>query len=84
MLTEETSNGSKVQTFISEGWCDESPESVLSEVPGRKVVLLGLPCARCRAYYDATLESCPVCGCKERVSPQARSPIIRARSRAAA
>jgi hypothetical protein len=29
----------------------------------------GLPCANCRIYYAAELTSCPVCQCKERVSP---------------
>ena len=41
-----------------------------SGVPGREArgreMLLGLPCARCRAYYAAELEVCPVCGHKER------------------
>jgi hypothetical protein len=32
-----------------------------------KTVLLGLPCARCRAYYGADVELCTVCGCEERV-----------------
>lgn len=31
-------------------------------------MLLGLPCARCRVYYAAVLEACPVCGCKERIA----------------
>ena len=37
------------------------------DVDARKV-LLGLPCARCRAYYPAGLHACPVCGCSQRVS----------------
>jgi hypothetical protein len=64
MSTRETVNRANVQPCMSEGWCDESPESVLSKVSGRKAALLGLPCARCRAYYDATLDSCPICGCR--------------------
>ena len=83
MLAEEKSNRGTLETFITEEWCDESPESVLSEMSGRRPVLLGLPCARCRAYYDATLDSCPICGCKKRVSPQAGISIMRVRSRAA-
>jgi len=79
----ETADSNNGEQCIPEGWYDESPESVFSEVSGRRVTLLGLPCARCRAYYDATLDSCPICGCKERVSPQASAPIIHARSRAA-
>jgi hypothetical protein len=27
----------------------------------------GLPCAKCRAYYEADLTVCPVCNCGERV-----------------
>jgi hypothetical protein len=29
----------------------------------------GLPCAKCRLYYPADLDSCPTCNSKERVSP---------------
>ncbi len=83
MSTGKTSNGINIRTFFSEEWSDESPESVLSKLPGRKPLLLGLPCARCRAYYDATLDSCPVCGCREQVSAQACRPVVCARSRAA-
>ena len=31
----------------------------------------GLPCAKCRKYYPAELNSCPVCKSAERVSPTA-------------
>ncbi len=52
---------------LPEPWRDEDSNS---EVPGQaargKEMLLGLPCARCRAYYAADLEVCPVCGHKER------------------
>jgi hypothetical protein len=34
-----------------------------------KPELLGLPCVRCRAYYDANLTTCPICKCTERVQP---------------
>jgi len=83
MSTRESSRRGKVDILISEGWCDESPDSVLPEVSSRKPALLGLACARRRAYYEATLDYCPICGCRERVSPQACGPIIHARSRAA-
>ena len=49
--------------------CDKNPESTLDDLSGPNHVLFGLPCARCRAYYDADLDACPICGCKERVSP---------------
>jgi rRNA maturation endonuclease Nob1 len=29
----------------------------------------GLPCVNCRLYYDADFNTCPICGCNERVSP---------------
>jgi hypothetical protein len=31
-----------------------------------KPLLLGLPCVRCKAYFAADLEVCPICGCTER------------------
>jgi len=62
-------------------WCDEAPGSALPVVGARaKPSLLGLPCSRCRAYYEAELDACPVCGCTERVSPTAASPTLRSRS----
>lgn len=36
--------------------------------PHSRLMLLGLPCASCKAYYAAVLEACPVCGCKERAA----------------
>src|SRR2546427_11269330 len=29
----------------------------------------GMPCAKCKTYYSADLDSCPVCKTTERVSP---------------
>ena len=54
--------------------CNKNPESVVDDL-GPNHVLFGLPCARCRAYYDADLDTCPICGCKERVSQG--SPAVR-------
>jgi len=72
------------ETVDSVDWCDESPDSVLGGADGRpKPLLLGLPCSRCRAYYEAQLTTCPICGCTERVSPTEGSPTIRPSSRAA-
>jgi hypothetical protein len=28
----------------------------------------GLPCANCRLYYPANLDTCPACNCRERIS----------------
>jgi hypothetical protein len=44
--------------------------SVPSDLIGSsKPILYGLPCMRCRAYYDVNLSACPVCGCGDRVAP---------------
>jgi hypothetical protein len=37
--------------------------------------LYGLPCAKCRAYYDANQSQCPICNAKERLSPNAFSAV---------
>jgi hypothetical protein len=33
-------------------------------------VRYGLPCANCSLYYSAELTACPICKCRERVSPR--------------
>lgn len=35
----------------------------------RTSVGYGLPCANCRLYYPANLDSCPACNSKDRISP---------------
>ena len=35
----------------------------------------GLPCANCHLYYPASLDACPTCNSKERVSPKVAPPI---------
>jgi hypothetical protein len=35
----------------------------------RKSVGYGMPCANCRLYYPADVDSCPACNGKERISP---------------
>lgn len=37
--------------------------------PAYKPSGFGLPCANCRLYFPASLDACPACNCKERVSP---------------
>ena len=54
--------------------CNKNPESMLGDPSGLNHVLFGLPCARCRAYYEADLDTCPICGCKERVPSTQGSP----------
>jgi hypothetical protein len=59
-------------------WCEENPASILRNIRGAaKLILLGLPCARCRLYYDAELKACPRCGCEERESPHAHAAPLR-------
>jgi hypothetical protein len=60
---EQSKEGAVSTTAIvtTNGWCGESPEFVAEDRPK---LLLGMPCVRCRAYYDAKLKFCPVC--KER------------------
>ncbi|HEY1262173.1 MAG TPA: hypothetical protein VGF06_01550 [Terriglobales bacterium] len=38
--------------------------------PRMERVLYGLPCAHCRSYYAAELDTCPICKHRERVSPK--------------
>lgn len=83
MPMRQASGYTKIQPLGSKEWSNESPEFVLPEVSSRKAALMGLPCMGCRLYYDATLDSCPVCGCKERVSPQGCGPITHVSSGAA-
>lgn len=42
--------------------------------PSVKPVGYGLPCAKCRKYYAASLSACPICASSERVSPIAVIP----------
>jgi len=47
------------------------------DVPEHKGVGYGLPCSKCRAYYPADLDVCPLCRSAERVSAAAVStPIV--------
>ena len=42
-------------------------ESTYLPVGSEEKILLGLPCARCRIYYVASLDACPVCGHQHRL-----------------
>jgi hypothetical protein len=48
------------------------PAQTVAEAPAPKPAGYGLPCAKCRTYYAANLKSCPICHCKERLSPTVR------------
>lgn len=41
---------------------------IASEI-GFQPIRYGLPCAHCSLYYSAELTACPICKCRERVSP---------------
>ncbi len=43
--------------------------SSLAHSAGPQPIRYGLPCANCKLYYSADLTACPICQCKERVSP---------------
>jgi hypothetical protein len=43
----------------------------VSALRTRKAVGYGLPCSKCRMYYPADMDCCPVCNSPERVSPTA-------------
>jgi hypothetical protein len=55
-------------------WCDEGFEDLEAKTR-TKPLLLGLPCAKCGAYYDSELAACPICDCSDRVKPN-ESPLI--------
>ncbi len=46
-----------------------TPIATPAATPATKTVGYGLPCAKCRKYYAASLSACPVCKSSERVSP---------------
>lgn len=77
-------NRTKPEKREFDSWSDDEPESVLRGWQGlSKPVLLGLPCARCKAYYESELKACPICSCPERVSSMAAQVTVQTRSRAA-
>jgi hypothetical protein len=43
---------------------------------GAKHIGYGLPCANCKTYYTADLNTCPVCKSPQRVSPAGQLPKI--------
>ncbi len=43
----------------------------VSALRARKPAGYGLPCSKCRMYYPADMDCCPVCNSAERVSPKA-------------
>jgi hypothetical protein len=57
-------------------------EGVLSE--DIKPAGYGLPCAKCRAYYPADMNSCPICKSAQRVAPNAVVSVSNAKAPATA
>lgn len=51
-----------------------TPLATPAAAPSAKPLGYGLPCAKCRKYYAASLSACPVCKSTERVSPMAALP----------
>jgi hypothetical protein len=47
-----------------------------SPKPERKIAGYGLPCSKCRVYYPADMDTCPVCKSSERVSPAAPGAAV--------
>src|ERR1700734_1740098 len=45
-----------------------------AEAP-RKSTGYGMPCANCRLYYPANLDTCPACNSRERISPNVVAAI---------
>ena len=67
MATQKSTNERSGQDGFIESWPAGFDSVVSGMQEGSKAVLLGLPCARCKAYFMADLELCPICGCDERV-----------------
>jgi hypothetical protein len=69
MATQKGINELSGQGGLIESWPAGGFDSVVSGLqPRPKAMLLGLPCADCKAYFAADLEVCPICGCNERVA----------------
>jgi len=67
MATQKGVNELSGQGGLIESW-PAGFNSVVSGLQLRpKAMLLGLPCAHCKAYFAADLDVCPICGCNERV-----------------
>lgn len=49
----------------------DKPRPATPPAPEPKAVGYGLPCSKCRAYYAADLDICPICKSPERISASA-------------
>ncbi len=59
----------------SAGHSVEQPPRIATAGPDQKAIGYGLPCSKCRAYYPADIDVCPICKSAERVSPAAVAPL---------
>ena len=69
LVTESSGQASSPECRCNEEHVFASP----SLTESRPTMLLGLPCARCKAYFAANLAACPICGCKEKE----RVPLVK-------
>jgi hypothetical protein len=67
------------QTVLPE---NERRNAIRNVEGSRKPSGYGMPCASCRLYYAAELESCPTCNSKERVSATAVPAVPRTQAAA--
>ncbi|MGA9352173.1 MAG: hypothetical protein WBV46_00685 [Terriglobales bacterium] len=60
------SNVVAAATLSSPGLAPASPHA---PEPRGISIGYGMPCAKCRAYYPADMDACPICKTRERISP---------------
>jgi hypothetical protein len=51
--------------------------------PPQKIAGYGLPCSKCRVYYPADMNVCPICKSSERIAPAATGEAVQAAPAAA-
>jgi hypothetical protein len=69
VLQPESAVRSDVRTDVRDNVRNDLRNAVRNDAEApRKLSGYGLPCANCRLYYPANLDTCPACNSKERVS----------------
>lgn len=69
----QTSSGHEAAKGASQA--STQPQSV--ESPRQGAAGYGLPCAKCKTYYAASLKECPICKAAERVSPTEAAETVK-------
>ncbi len=67
------------QALLAPGNPPGRPQEMLSEPAAASIPRAsgyGLPCSKCKTYYAANLNSCPVCKSTERVSPTIQAVTV--------